>query len=178
MAHKFYNRLVDKELWTESQVAAQNAVSGLTPSTKSWFTKIILGTIVISIICFIYVTLFPWFLIKLIYVLPITLSVFIVHEALHFITATLLGYKTDWYPVNMVRIPYTKHFIQMEGFDVIFPNQAAADKHKRIIGIAPYLFVFPLSLIFLLTGILHLQVSGTILIITHLFSILFEGIQE
>lgn len=176
MAHK--RHLINKKRWEESQQDALKTIYGLTSSTKAWFIKATIAIISLYFVCHLYVTVFPSVLSSLLYVVPITLSVFIIHEALHFVTATLLGYKTKWFPINMARIPYTRRYLQMEGFDVIFPNQAAADKHNRLIGLAPYLLVFPLSLIFLLTGTLFLQVSGLILIITHLFSLNFEGIQH
>jgi len=111
----------------------------------------------------------------MILILPICTTVFVCHEGLHILRAKSLGYDIKWYPINLLKIPFTQRTMLMQGFDVIFPNKEAMVKHRWTIGLAPYSLVFPLSIILIISPLLFLRISGVILVATHLFALPYEA---
>ncbi len=172
MAHK--KKQTRKEKWGEAEDDAHRFLYGLTESVRQWFIHMLIYTVVFIIISIAIYQYVSWAG-ELLAVIPICTSIFLAHELLHYIITIQLGYKTEWYSINIVKIPYTQKNITMEGFDVIFPNKEAMEKHRWRIGMAPYVIIFPLSFLFLFTPYIFLQISGVILIISHVWCLPYEA---
>jgi len=167
-------QLIDKERWAESEKDAYEFLYSPVKSVTAWFAKMTGLTIIMTIVGIALLNMNS-FVGQLVLVFPLCTTVFIAHELTHIITAKILGYSIKWYPINIAKIPIIKVPLTMQGFDVIFPTREAMDRHRWLIGITPYLIVFPLSASFILQDMLAFKVAGIILLCTHLFSLCFEA---
>jgi len=172
MSHR---RLYDKEKWEASKNEAYKSIYGSTPSFKSWCVKFLLVVIGLYFVSFIFNFLFQFNLLNLLYAIPITFTIYFLHELTHITVAILLGYgdKIEWQPVTL------QGRFQMEGFDIAFPSKEAFLKHNKYIAFAPYLWIFPYAILSIIVGILTnytvYTLSGAIIFSMHLISIFLEG---
>lgn len=172
MSHR---KLYNKEKWEASKDEAYKSIYGSTPSFKSWAIKFMLSIIGLYLVTYTFNYLFQFDLLTLLYAIPITFTVYFLHELTHITVAILLGYgdKIEWQPVTL------QGRFQMEGFDIAFPSKEAYLKHNKYIAFAPYIWIFPYAILSIIIGILMNHygyiISGSIIFVMHLISIFLEG---
>jgi len=98
----------------------------------------------------------------------IVLSIGFLHEGLHYREATRLGYKPKWY-----RTIFTM------GFEIHHDNTSEWEKHKKLIGRAPYKVVIPLIFIIMIIGVVlnsfGLMIASVGSLLLHIVSYKMEG---
>jgi len=140
-------------------------------SFKLWITKVLMIFFILMVVVWVIernldVPIVVDTLIAIILVLAIGFT----HEGLHYWMALRLGYKPKWYRTKLTM-----------GFEISHhTNRATWLKHKKLIAIAPYIFLVPLSAFILLIGIsmdwhLGLTVAGIGGLLLHLVSLPMEG---
>ena len=101
--------------------------------------------------------------------ISIVLILFLIHELLHYIKAKKLGYEVEWYTTTF-----------MAGFDINKKSRRQKwIEDKKQIGLFPYYFIIPASVIILLIGIitssLGISIAGFASLLLHGISITCEG---
>ena len=176
MSHKKKSNL--KEKWSKAQTDAREVMHESTPNMVQYVTRLAI-TLIISFILSIGLWLIQPWLGALVLVLPIIISLCLLHESLHWFMAKHLNYDNlEWFNSRLF-IPYTNKSFSIVGFDVLYSDKKKWSHDKWKIAYAPYIAIMPLNLLMMLLGYSYsnstLLISGSISLILHALLISTEG---
>lgn len=138
---------------------------------NKWILKFIQSVltfvILLSFVYYIYPG--PGYAFDTILAISIVLILFLIHELLHYVKAKKLGYKVEWYTTTF-----------MAGFEIDKKSRRQKwIEDKKQIGIFPYYFIIPVSLVILIIGIiissLGISIAGFTSLLLHCITFSLEG---
>ena len=138
---------------------------------NKWILKFIQSVFmfVILLLFVYYIYPGPGYAFDTIIAIAIVLILFLFHELLHYIKAKKLGYEVEWYTTTF-----------MAGFEIDKRSRRQKwIKDKKQIGLFPYYFIIPASIVILSIGIiisnLGISIAGFASLLLHGISFSLEG---
>jgi len=163
MAHRRKDKL-EKKIVEEEEAEEEEELN-----FKKWIIKTIMMMCFLLVLVLMTEYMFNVDILRdVVIAIAITVSIGFIHEGLHYRKAKELGYNVEWF-----RTRFTM------GFDIKKKNTKTWSKDMKAIGIAPYKYIFPISFIPLVFGVLlsslGLVVAGIVSIVLHIFTYTKEG---